>query len=128
MPDRGELVYLALLGAYVLGAVFISRFLWRATRHEAFKPARRFLTRTTALALLFAPTLFVCGASAPLPFPMLIASDLFLPDYGCSPNHYLIWWNAAFIVTPTWVLIGVTLGVTGAMKRRASSNYRMERP
>jgi hypothetical protein len=128
MPATADLIYLTGMAGYLLAASLATWAIWRLTRRISVPPAMRFLIRTTVLALLFSPTFFACGAAVPMPFPILVARELLGPNDGCSPHHYLVYWNAGYIVAPAWIVVAVVLGVVSVVRRRASSNYRLERP
>src|SRR5579883_1357252 len=97
----GELLYLTSAAGYLVAASSVAWLIWHLTGGGRFVPIVRGLFRTVALAILFAPTLFACGAYAPMPFLVLAASDVFLPNYACSPHHSLVIWNAQYILAPT---------------------------
>jgi len=62
------------------------------------------LIRSGVTAILLSPTFFACGASAPIPFIMLVFGDIFWSDSLCFRHFYQTSWNVVHIVLPAWCL------------------------
>jgi hypothetical protein len=97
-------VYLGALAGYLAAAALALWVTWRLTR-SIHAPWLRICIRSAAIALLFSPTIFACGAYTPVPFPLLLASDVLQSHSPCNLGHYQVVWNAVHVVAPIWVLL-----------------------
>jgi hypothetical protein len=70
-------ILIAVLGiaGYIAVSVAVLVWVWRLSRRIASTFARVAI-RTALVAVLFAPTFFACGGASPVPFPMLVVSDI----------------------------------------------------
>jgi hypothetical protein len=106
------ILYIALTGL-TLRAVWSSRSLLAPV---AIGPWSRIPIRAAVAAFLFSPTLAFSGVIAPLPFPMIIALDLFDPSFHSTRQ---LAWNATYVVTPTWLIVMMAQVLYKLSKRHA---------
>jgi hypothetical protein len=95
----GLALYIAVAGA-LLG------WIWRRTgRSTSF--ARRAWCRALAVSCLFSPTVFACGGAMPVPFPLLVAFDLYeLAKSAATPCGFQSLPNAILVL-----IVGIAFGV-----------------
>ena len=70
---RNLLIGLAL---YAVVAAAVLWWVWRRTAQTSSATPRAWL-RALAVSCLFSPTVFACGGIAPVPFPILVALDVY---------------------------------------------------
>ena len=103
MFDVPFLIYLLALIVYALGAIFAIRFVWRRTA-ESVAPILRLLLRSVAIALLLSPTFLFCGAGVLVPYPLVIASEIYYGNMSCGRVTSMLVWNTVYVVIPVWLL------------------------
>ena len=114
------LIYLVVLLAYLAAAFSFARLVWKLTPAAATPTWQRVLLRTSVIAILFSPTFVACGAGILLPYPLLVAYELYYGDGGCGQITSYIAYNAVYVVIPAWVLgIGIYGGRLWWIQRHA---------
>jgi len=121
-------LYLGLLAAYLVTAGALFWFILRRTRRWSVMPWLQAIVRTGCIAILFAPTIFACGAAAPIPFPLLVASEILAPTSWCNLHHYQVYWNSTYIVGPMWALMMGGWLLTRFLRAQPPSNHRWRVP
>jgi hypothetical protein len=94
------------LALYVAIAVAVLWWVWwRTGRTRSL--IRRAGIRALAVSCLFSPTVFACGGAMPVPFPVLVAFDLFeLAMPTATPCGFQSLPNAMLVLA-----VGVAFGV-----------------
>jgi hypothetical protein len=111
--DAPFLIYLFAMVAYTIGSIAAIRFVWRRTA-EFRTTFLRLLLRCSAIALLFSPTFLFCGAGILVPYPLVIAAEIYYGDTSCGQVTSMLAWNTLYVVVPVWLL---SLGI-GAISAR----------
>ena len=114
--------YLIAAVVYLGAAGCVLGLTWRLTR--AARRWLRGLIRTAVIAVLFAPTIFACGGSAVIPFPLLLASDLMHPQFECNRSHFQVEWNVLHVIGPMWALLFATWMLGRLLQSAAPSSGR----
>jgi hypothetical protein len=100
---RNLLIGLAL---YTIVAAVLLWRIWRRTAQNR-SPAARSWVRALAVSCLFSPTIFACGGMMPVPFPALVALDVYaLVTSATNPCGFQSVPNAILVV-----MVGVTFGL-----------------
>lgn len=108
VTDVSELSVLLLgLSVYCAIASCLLWVVWHLTRHLK-RISSRVLLRSAAIAFLFSPTIFACGGASPVPFPLLVAGDVYVWMASLeNPCGYQSLWNST--------IVGVVFIVVGAL-------------
>lgn len=78
---------------------------WRTARVPSF--VRRAWLRALAVSCLFSPTVFACGGVMPVPFPVLVAVDLYgVATSAAMPCGFQSLPNALLVI-----VVGVAFGL-----------------
>ena len=107
--DPRALIFVAGLVIEIILSLLVARYVWRRTGAPSVGRMSRVLGRATTIALLFSPTWVGCGAMAPLPFPVIVAMDLYFRGPACGQIHYFSTYNLLYVVAPTWIIATAVL-------------------
>jgi hypothetical protein len=89
----------------VIAAAVLWSVWWRTARSAGL--AKRAWLRALAASCLFSPTVFACGGMMPVPFPVLVAFDLYaVATAAASPCGFQSLPNALLVV-----VVGVAFGL-----------------
>jgi hypothetical protein len=113
-------IYIAGMLVYIALAILAIRFIWRRTATPTWTMATRVLARSGAVAFLFSPTFYACGAAAPVPFPILLVAESFMDDGGCGRITSFLTWNVSYVVLPTLALVILVYLMTLWVARRGA--------
>lgn len=103
--DPSFATLLLALALYVAIAAALLGWVWWRTGQSP-SPARRAWFRALAVSCLFSPTVFACGGAMPVPFPVLVAFDLFNFATSATPCGFQSLPNAMLVL-----VVGVAFGV-----------------
>jgi hypothetical protein len=128
------LMAVLVIGGYLAVSIALLVLVWRLSRRVASTFARVVVRAATA-AVLFAPTFFACGGASPVPFPILVVSDI--STALSPPREYSCGYQASVpfnisIVLGTWATIVsvsmLVIWVRRSIQRRTSNMPLKERP
>jgi hypothetical protein len=103
--DPIMLLAVVVVVAEVLLSILVVRYVWRRTSTPAVGRTARVLVRATVFALLLSPTFVACGAGAPIPFPLIVAADVYFPGPACGQVRFFSTYNFLYVVLPTWFVV-----------------------
>lgn len=105
---------------YIMITIIAVKYVWVKTAPAHVNSWTRVPVRAAVIAFLASPTFAACGALAPIPFPLIIAMDLYFPGPACGQINSFTPWNFVYVVLPTWVVAMIAQVVRTSWGRRGA--------
>jgi hypothetical protein len=110
MDPSFKRLLLALALYVAIAAALLSWVWWRTGRSPSL--TRRAWFRAFAVSCLFSPTVFACGGAMPVPFPVLVAFDLYAWATSATPCGFQSLPNAMLVLGVAIAFGVVHLGIS----------------